>query len=137
MTYLSCTYSSSCSAFSASRRRRRQYHRQRWIDDPAMAPDDNFAFPIGTTFEYLNEGAANIVYRISIPPRTPLPSLLDEYEDGEPLPEDLDLIPYLLGPFESKLSKLLFKSLRLNVGQLRHAAGSASSSQRACCLLQR
>ena len=49
------------------------------------------SFPPGTKFEYLAEGAANIVYKFELPVTTPQESSLEEYEEGEPVPGDVDL----------------------------------------------
>jgi inositol-pentakisphosphate 2-kinase len=49
--------------------------------------------PKNVDLTYLNEGAANIVYRISVPssrPRTPQPSALEEYGEGTPPPSEID-----------------------------------------------
>lgn len=49
--------------------------------------------PDNVVLTYLNEGAANVVYRISIPssrPRTPQPSALEEYGEGTPPPSEID-----------------------------------------------
>ena len=49
--------------------------------------------PPNTIVSYLAEGAANIVYRISVSrDPTPEPSLLDEYGDGTPPPTEIELI---------------------------------------------
>lgn len=58
-----------------------------------MAGETIYTLPRNTTFKYLNEGAANIVYRIEIPPGTPQASILEEYEEGEPVPGDLEITP--------------------------------------------
>jgi inositol-pentakisphosphate 2-kinase len=69
-----------------------------------MARGDHPSFPLGTNFHYLNEGAANIVYRMSVPMPTPPPSIIEEYEDGEPAPSDEDMTPTWYKPFQSKYS---------------------------------
>jgi inositol-pentakisphosphate 2-kinase len=49
--------------------------------------------PENVELTYLNEGAANIVYRIIVPssrPRTPQPSALEEYGEGTPPPSEID-----------------------------------------------
>lgn len=69
----------------------------------AMEAKGVLSFPLGTTFKYLNEGAANIVYRIELPPVTPQPSVLEEYEEGEPAPGDLEVVEVVPNPFASKL----------------------------------
>ncbi|KAH8591806.1 inositol-pentakisphosphate 2-kinase [Bisporella sp. PMI_857] len=51
-----------------------------------MAEAYNPIFPVNTKFTYLDEGAANIVYRIFVPLSTPPPSVFEDYEDGDPLP---------------------------------------------------
>lgn len=47
--------------------------------------------PIKTTVTYLGEGAANIVYRISVPYPTPPPSQVEEYGEGTPPPSDIEI----------------------------------------------
>ncbi|TVY30740.1 Inositol-pentakisphosphate 2-kinase, partial [Lachnellula hyalina] len=68
--------------------------------------------PHSTELTYLAEGAANIVYRISIQPLTPESSLLEQYGPGTPPPtdiepgdEDEDEVEYL-NVFDSKLLRL-------------------------------
>jgi inositol-pentakisphosphate 2-kinase len=39
---------------------------------------------------YLNEGAANIVYRIQVRYPTPPPSQLEEYGEGTPPPSEIE-----------------------------------------------
>ncbi|TVY32354.1 Inositol-pentakisphosphate 2-kinase, partial [Lachnellula occidentalis] len=70
------------------------------------------ALPSNTELTYLAEGAANIVYRISIQPRTPKPSLLEQYGPGTPPPTDIEPeaedeqeVDYL-NLFDSKLLRL-------------------------------
>ncbi|PVH74999.1 hypothetical protein DL98DRAFT_428347 [Cadophora sp. DSE1049] len=49
--------------------------------------------PANAELQYLGEGAANIVYRISIPqppPSTPPPTELEEYGEGTPLPSEIE-----------------------------------------------
>lgn len=84
--------------------------RQCWIEAPAMAPGGLPAFPEETSFSYLAEGAANIVYRFSIHPRTPEPSLIEEYGEGTPPPSIIDDSPasFWERPYEGK-SSLLFR----------------------------
>lgn len=56
------------------------------------------ALPQNTELTYLAEGAANIVYRISIRPLTPEPTLLEQYGTGTPPPTEIepeDEIEYL------------------------------------------
>ncbi|PMD40870.1 hypothetical protein L207DRAFT_346892 [Hyaloscypha variabilis F] len=55
-----------------------------------MAAEEIPSIPHGTRFTYLNEGAANIVYRIQVTPSSPQPSLLDEYGDGTPPPSEIE-----------------------------------------------
>lgn len=43
-----------------------------------------------TCLSYLNEGAANVVYRIQIRSSTPPPSQLEEYGDGTPPPSEIE-----------------------------------------------
>ena len=71
-----------------------------------MAPGDLPEFPEETGFHYLAEGAANIVYRISIHPRTPEPSILEEYGDGTPPPSIIDdnPVPLWERPYEGKFT---------------------------------
>lgn len=47
--------------------------------------------PIKTAITYLGEGAANIVYRISVPDPTPPPSQVEEYGEGTPPPSDIEI----------------------------------------------
>lgn len=67
-----------------------------------MAVRDHPTLPDNVTLSYLAEGAANIVYRIHIPPGTPQPSVLEEYGDDEPQPTEIDSAPIWLRQFESK-----------------------------------
>jgi hypothetical protein len=69
-----------------------------------MAPGYLPAFPEDTGFEYLAEGAANIVYRIFIHPRTPEPSVLEGYGDGTPPPSTIDdnPVPLWERPYEGR-----------------------------------
>jgi hypothetical protein len=69
-----------------------------------MAPGDIPVLPDDIGTSYLAEGAANIVYKISIRPGTPQESLLDSYGEGTPPPEEIDTGPQWLGAFDSKLS---------------------------------
>ncbi|TVY55479.1 Inositol-pentakisphosphate 2-kinase [Lachnellula cervina] len=48
------------------------------------------ALPQNTELTYLAEGAANIVYRISIRPLTPEPTLLEQYGTGTPPPTEIE-----------------------------------------------
>ena len=54
-----------------------------------MALEDIPTIPNGTQFTYLNEGAANIVYRIQVT-SSPQPSLLEEYGEGTPPPSEIE-----------------------------------------------
>lgn len=69
-----------------------------------MEQDVCATIPLDTTFHYLAEGAANVVYRIEVPLHisTPPPSIIEEYEDGEPIPSDDDISPSVENNFESK-----------------------------------
>lgn len=53
---------------------------------------------------FVAEGAANIVYKIILPPGTPQESLLDDYEDGTPQPTEIDPSALWREPFQSKLT---------------------------------
>jgi inositol-pentakisphosphate 2-kinase len=55
-----------------------------------MDAEDIPSIPEGTQFSYLNEGAANIVYRIQLRHLTPPPSQLEEYGDGTPPPAEIE-----------------------------------------------
>ncbi|KAE9367959.1 hypothetical protein N431DRAFT_349172 [Stipitochalara longipes BDJ] len=55
-----------------------------------MASQEIPTIPEGTTFTYLNEGAANIVYRIQVRSPSPQPSLLEEYGEGTPPPSEIE-----------------------------------------------
>ena len=63
--------------------------------------------PANAELTYLGEGAANIVYRISIPqpqPGTPQPTELEEYGEGTPPPSEIEFDDYKggdVGVFES------------------------------------
>jgi hypothetical protein len=59
--------------------------------------------PPDTVLQYFAEGAANIVYRISIQPRssTPTPSVLEEYGDSTPPPSIIEG-PSISDPFKSR-----------------------------------
>ena len=46
--------------------------------------------PKNCELSYLDEGAANIVYRVSVRPSTPEPSSIETYEDGTPPPSELE-----------------------------------------------
>ncbi|KAK0101254.1 Inositol-pentakisphosphate 2-kinase [Cadophora gregata] len=68
--------------------------------------------PENAELQYLGEGAANIVYRISIPqpqPSTPPPTELDEYGEGTPPPSEIEFNQNRrdLGVFETPTDKLL------------------------------
>jgi inositol-pentakisphosphate 2-kinase len=66
--------------------------------------------PLKIGISYLSEGAANIVYRISVPYSTPPPSEIDDYGDGTPPPAEIEEYEYP-GPggdtdvFDSKLAR--------------------------------
>ena len=55
-----------------------------------MGAEEIPSIPHGTRFTYLNEGAANIVYRIQVTSSSPQPSLLDEYGEGTPPPSEIE-----------------------------------------------
>ncbi len=55
-----------------------------------MASEEIPRIPNGTHFTYLNEGAANIVYRIQTTPSSPQPSLLEEYGEGTPPASEIE-----------------------------------------------
>jgi len=58
-----------------------------------MAPITNSDAPIlppNCHFSYVNEGAANIVYKIRLEPSTPPPSSIDEYGQGTPPPTEIE-----------------------------------------------
>jgi hypothetical protein len=67
--------------------------------------------PLRTGISYLGEGAANIVYRISVPYPTPASSEIDEYGDDTPPPTEIEEPDYLkqssagLQIFESKSAR--------------------------------
>jgi inositol-pentakisphosphate 2-kinase len=66
--------------------------------------------PLKTGISYLSEGAANIVYRISVPYSTPPPSEIDDYGDGTPPPTEIEEHEYLgrgadMNVFDSKLAR--------------------------------
>ncbi|KAF4618386.1 hypothetical protein G7Y89_g14918 [Cudoniella acicularis] len=71
---------------------------QRWIETPAMASASASVsaselipvLPDDTGIQYLGEGAANIVYHISVRYPTPPPSLIEEYGDGTPPPSEIE-----------------------------------------------
>lgn len=46
--------------------------------------------PATCDLSYLDEGAANIVYRVSVQPTTPGIASLEMYEDGTPPPTELE-----------------------------------------------
>ncbi|KAH7360104.1 inositol-pentakisphosphate 2-kinase [Rhexocercosporidium sp. MPI-PUGE-AT-0058] len=68
--------------------------------------------PKNAELQYLGEGAANIVYRISIPQHesgTPLPSQLEEYGEGTPPPSEIEFFEGGegdCGVFENKLLRV-------------------------------
>jgi inositol-pentakisphosphate 2-kinase len=55
-----------------------------------MAPGDYPVLPEDTGIYYYSEGAANIVYRISVPWPTPPPTAVEEYGDGTPPPSEIE-----------------------------------------------
>jgi hypothetical protein len=63
-----------------------------WIEAPEMASEACPVFPENAGISYLNEGAANIVYRISIRYPTPQPSQLEEYGDNTPPPTEIEVL---------------------------------------------
>jgi inositol-pentakisphosphate 2-kinase len=68
--------------------------------------------PLKTGIAYLSEGAANIVYRISVPFPTPPPSEIDEYGGGTPSPTEMEEYDYsglddYLRLFDSKLERII------------------------------
>ena len=83
-----------------------------------MAPGDLPTFPEKTDFHYLAEGGANIVYRISIHPRTPEQSVVEEYGDGTPPPSIIDdnPVPLWERPYEGQCTLLsfTFSSMQVN-----------------------
>ena len=86
----------------------------RWIEAPAMASEACPVFPEDAGISYLNEGAANIVYRISIRYPTPQPSQLEEYGDNTPPPTEIEVLEdnkqVDLSVFDSKRSSLTTSS---------------------------
>jgi inositol-pentakisphosphate 2-kinase len=71
-----------------------------------MAPGDHPILPNDAVAKYLAEGAANIVYRLCVPPGTPLQCSLEIYGDGTPPPSEIDPDPLYLSAFENKLLRL-------------------------------
>ncbi len=78
--------------------------------------------PTGATFDYLDEGAANIVYRFHLRYPTPEPSELEEYGDGTPPPTEVEERAYKLtanelavfeGTFPPCIVSPLFRSAAL------------------------
>ena len=67
-------------------------------------------FPSNATLEYLAEGAANIVYRFSLPPPSPIieaDASLNDYEDGRSTPPPSELPALHYDPiFQNKLLRL-------------------------------
>lgn len=49
------------------------------------------ALPSNAAVTYINEGAANIVYRISIPYPSPSSSIHEEYGAGTPPPSEIEI----------------------------------------------
>ncbi|KAH8805545.1 inositol-pentakisphosphate 2-kinase [Xylogone sp. PMI_703] len=54
-----------------------------------MIPEDAVLLPAGTKAQYLAEGAANIVFRIYLPPGTPGETVVETYDDVTPPPNKL------------------------------------------------
>jgi len=79
-----------------------------------MASEACPVFPEDAGISYLNEGAANIVYRISIRYPTPQPSQLEEYGDNTPPPTEIEVLEdnkqVDLSVFDSKRSSLTTSS---------------------------
>lgn len=67
-----------------------------------MIPNDYLILPAGTMARYLAEGAANIVFRISLPPGTPEETVLETYDDTTPPPSEIESTPRWQQAFESK-----------------------------------
>lgn len=69
-----------------------------------MAPCDSSwpVLPANCSLEYLNEGAANIVYRVIIQQSTPPSSVIDEYGDDTPPPTEIE-------PVEDSVDLEIFK----------------------------
>lgn len=58
---------------------------------PLIIVSENIpTLPSNCVVRYLDEGAANIVYRISIPPPSPSSSILEEHGDGTPPPSIIE-----------------------------------------------
>jgi hypothetical protein len=55
-----------------------------------MASDETPFLTVDLGLSYLNEGAANIVYRFSKRQSTPEPSLIEEYGVGTPPPSEIE-----------------------------------------------
>ncbi|EPE31692.1 hypothetical protein GLAREA_12448 [Glarea lozoyensis ATCC 20868] len=58
---------------------------------PTTEESDIPVLPVSTEISYLSEGAANIVYRISVPLSTPPPSEIEEFRDGTPPPSEIEV----------------------------------------------
>jgi hypothetical protein len=58
---------------------------------PTTEESDVPVLPVSTEISYLSEGAANIVYRISVPVSTPPPSEIEEYGDDTPPPSEIEV----------------------------------------------
>ncbi|RFU31099.1 hypothetical protein B7463_g5262, partial [Scytalidium lignicola] len=71
-----------------------------------MTPEDFVILPAGTAAKYLAEGAANIVFRISLPPSTPEETIVETYDDVTPPPSEIDSTPGWHKVFENKLLRL-------------------------------
>lgn len=64
----------------------------RWYQIPTMSIGTQIpALPEHSGVSYLAEGAANVVFRLSIRYPTPDPTVLEEYGDGTPPPAVIDV----------------------------------------------
>lgn len=74
------------------------------------------SLPAGCEFEYLDEGAANIVYRIKLIPCTPPATSIDEFGSGTPPPTEVEageLADYQMIESLSEVRGLCFPCSRL------------------------
>lgn len=62
--------------------------------------------PSGCSLTYVDEGAANVVYKINLRPLTPPASALDTYEGGTPPPTEVEFGEDPNAIFQSKLSEM-------------------------------